>query len=55
MLFGGICIKINVFLVRSMYEALTCDGHVRQDKLIWKLKVPLKLKFSYGIYEEGLC
>jgi len=44
----------KMFLVRSMYEHLVCDGLVRQDKLIWKLKLPLKIKIFFWYIKKGV-
>jgi hypothetical protein len=38
----------GLFTVRSMYNALT-TGNVWENRLIWKLKLPLKIKISCGI------
>jgi hypothetical protein len=33
-----------IFSVKSMYLALISDNRVRLDLIIWKLKLPLKIK-----------
>ena len=40
------------FTVRSMYRALVAPLAVPYNNIIWKLKIPLKLKFSCGIYKK---
>ena len=42
------------FSVHSIYEPLACDGHVTHDRLIWKLKVPLKIKFFFWYLKRGV-
>jgi hypothetical protein len=39
--------------VHSMYLALICNGMIIRNTLIWKLKIPLKIKiFMWYIYKE---
>lgn len=44
----------GLFLVRSIYFLLINTTPLNQNMLLQKLKPPLKLKFSYGIYGEVL-
>jgi len=37
-----------------MYEAMMCNGQVRQDKLIWNLKLPLKIKKIAWYLKRGV-
>ena len=45
----------GIFSVHLMYSALICDGHVSQNRTLWKAKTPLKLRFSCGTCIEELC
>jgi hypothetical protein len=43
-------LKANrIFTVHSMYLAVINNGVVERNTMIWKLKMPLKLRFSCGI------
>ena len=42
------------FFVYSMYEALVCNVQVRHDKLIWNLKLPLKIKIFFWYLRRGV-
>jgi len=44
----------KVFSVQSMYQAIICNGQIRQDKLIWNLKLPLKIKFFFWYLKHGV-
>ena len=41
-------------LVKSMYNALICNGNVRHDKVIWRLKMPLKIKIFFWYLRRGV-
>jgi hypothetical protein len=46
--------KNGEFSVDSMYKALIqLDIPVDSNKMIWKMKIPLKPKFLGGIFVEG--
>jgi hypothetical protein len=42
------------FTVQSMCQALFNNGQMFNHKLIWKLNLPLKIKFICGIWLKGL-
>lgn len=46
------CIKTGV--VTSMYGALICDNRLRYNMMIWKLKVPLKIKIFMWYLKRGV-
>lgn len=43
----------GLFTVCSMYCAMICNGHVRQNKILWKLKLPLKTKIFMWYLKKG--
>ena len=44
------------YTVDSMYRALShSEAPLNNNKLIWKSKMPLKIRFSCGIFGEELC
>ena len=42
------------FSVRSMYLALINNGYIDRNKLIWKLKMPLKIKIFMWYLLKGV-
>ncbi len=46
--------KDELFMVNSMYKVLMYNGVIPRKTLIWKLRIPLKLKYSCGILKKGL-
>ena len=42
------------FTVQSMYRALINKGHVFHNKIIWKLKLPLKIKIFLWYLVKGV-
>jgi hypothetical protein len=40
--------QIGIFKVRSMYHAMTIEN-IWDNRLLWKLKLPLKIKIFFGI------
>lgn len=44
----------GLFSTKSMYEALIGFGQVRQNDLVWKLKLPLKIKIFSWFLRRGL-
>jgi hypothetical protein len=44
----------GVFTVQSMYRAMINNGNVFHHKLIWSLKLPLKIKKIIGYLVKGV-
>jgi hypothetical protein len=42
----------GMFKVNSMYKAMIVRN-VWENSLLWKLKLPLKIKKNYGIFKKG--
>jgi hypothetical protein len=42
------------FSVRSMYLALINNGYIERNKIIWKLKMPLKIKIFMWYFLKGV-
>jgi hypothetical protein len=40
------------YIVKSLYMLLISNGVAHMNKQLWKLKVPLKFKKNYVVYEE---
>ena len=44
----------GIFSVRSMYLALINNGYIERNKIIWKLKMPLKIKIFMWYLLKGV-
>lgn len=44
----------GIFSVHSMYSALICNGHVRQNTTLWKAKILLKIKIFMWYLHRGV-
>ena len=44
----------GIFSVHSMYSALICNGHVRQNRTLWKTRIPLKIKIFLWYLHRGV-
>jgi hypothetical protein len=42
-------LQSGLFSVNSMYKALILDTRVRDSMVLWKIKVPLRIKIFCGI------
>jgi hypothetical protein len=43
------------FSIHSMYLALITNGSAIRNNLIWRLKIPLKIKKNYVVFTKGGC
>jgi hypothetical protein len=43
----------GIFSVNSMYKALIIDTRVRYNMVLWKMKVPLRIKIFFVVLEMG--
>ena len=44
----------GIFSVHSLYSALICNGHVRQNRTLWKTRIPLKIKIFLWYLHRGV-
>jgi len=47
-------LQSGIFSVHSMYSALICNGHVRQNRTLWKTRIPLKIKIFMWYLHRGV-
>ena len=44
----------GIFSVHSLYSALICNGHVRQNRTLWKTRISLKIKIFMWYLHRGV-
>jgi hypothetical protein len=47
-------LQSGVFSVKSMYNALILDTQVRDNMVLWKIKVPLRIKIFLWYLKRGV-
>ena len=50
----GLCNRMSYFSVRSMYRAITATNIIPHNYIIWKLKLPLKIKIFMWYLIKGV-